>query len=148
MRLADVIDDGAVKTVTVVPGLCLAEAARAMHGNDATAIIVDNGRFQGILTAGDILRFLTSATSPIQAWQGPASAALGEESATAAPEEPVGRAIEKMIAARRDHLPVVAAQGIVVVSLSNLLLAENAHLHGEVHHLQNYIDALHDAPND
>jgi hypothetical protein len=28
------------------------------------------------------------------------------------------------------------------------VLAENTLLHGEVDHLQNYIDALHDAPND
>ncbi len=148
MRLSDIIDDCAVKTVTVVPGLSLASAARAMHLSDATAIIVENDRFQGILTAGDILRFLASATSPIEAWQGPVSTALGKESASATPEEPVGRVIEKMMVVGRDHLPVVVAQGIIVVSLSNVLLTENAQLHGEVYHLQNYIDALHDAPND
>ncbi len=148
MRLADILHTCTVKAVSVALGVSLAEAARAMHLNDATAIIVENGSSQGILTAGDILRFLTLATSPIEAWQGPVSTALGEGPPAATPEEPVGRVIEKMIAAGRDHLPVVAAQGIVVVSLSNLLLAENAQLHGEVYHLQNYIDALHDAPND
>ncbi len=148
MRLVDVLDSCCVKAVTVTPEVCLAEAARAMYQDDATAIIVENSRFQGVLTAGDILRFLALAISPTDAWQGPVTAALCEKVATVPREESVRRAIEKMTAASIDHLPVAAAQGIVVTSLCRLLLAENALLHGEVQHLQNYIDALHDAPND
>ena len=34
------------------------------------------------------------------------------------------------------------------VTLGSLLRAENALLHDEVRHLQTYINALHDAPND
>jgi len=148
MRLADVLDTCRVKTVTVATEVSLAEAARALHRDDAAAIIVENGRLRGILTAGDILRFLTMATSPTHAWQGPVTAALSEGVEIATPEEPIGRAILKMTAAGRAHLPIATVAGIVVVSLCRLLLTENAQLHGEVQHLQTYIDELHDAPND
>jgi len=148
MRLTDVLDTCAVKTVTVAPELSLAEAAQAMHRDDAAVIIVADDRFQRVVTAGDILRVLTLATSPTLSWQGPITAALCEKVATATPTEPMGRAIERMTAAGTDHLPVATPSGTVVVSLCHLLLAENAQLHGEVQHLQTYIDALHDAPND
>jgi CBS domain-containing protein len=148
MRLVDVLDSCRVKTVTAVPEVSLAEAARAMHDGDAAAIIVDSSRFQGILTAVDLLRHLALAATPNETWQVPVTAALGDKVATVSCEETVGRTIEKMTAAGIDHLPVATAQGIVVTSLCRLLLAENALLHGEVQHLQNYIDALHDAPND
>ncbi|KGO34600.1 MAG: CBS domain-containing protein [Desulfoprunum sp.] len=148
MRLAEVIDTCCVKTVTVTLEASLVEAARAMLEAEATAIIVENDRFREILTAGDILRRLTMAASPADAWHGPVTAALGEPVATVSGEESVGKAIEMMAAAGIDHQAVAVTQGIVVASLCRLLLAENALLHDEVRHLQNYIDALHDAPND
>ena len=122
MRLADVLDTCTVKTVTVATEVSLAEAARALHRDDAAAIIVENGRLRGILTAGDILRFLSLVTSPMLAWQGPVTAALSEGVEIATPEEPISRAILKMTAAGRDYLPIAAVEGIVVVSLCRLLL--------------------------
>jgi len=148
MRLVDVLDSCCVKIVTVAPDVSLAEAARAMGQAGAAAIIVVGRGFQGILTAGDIVRHLPPATFPADVWLGPVAVALGNTVTTVSDEEPVGRAIEKMTAAGIDYLAVAAAQGIVVVSLCRLVLAENALLHGEVDYLQNYIDALHDAPND
>jgi CBS domain-containing protein len=148
MRLAEVLDSCCVKIVTVAPDVTLAEAARAMGQAGATAIVVESGSFLGILTAADILRFLAPAPFPAEVWLGPVAAALGATVTTVPDEEPVGRAIEKMTTAGIDHLAVATNQGIVVVSLCRLVLAENALLRGEVDYLQNYIDALHDAPND
>jgi CBS domain-containing protein len=148
MRLAEVLDDCRVKIVTVAPDVTLAEATRAMRRDGAAAIVVEGGSCLGVLTAADILGFLAQPTFPADPWLAPVAAALGAKVTTVADEEPVGRAIERMTAAGIDHLPVAAAQGIVVVSLCRLVLAENALLHGEVQYLQNYIAALHDAPND
>lgn len=148
MRLMDVLDRCCVKTVIASPEICMAEATRAMFSDNATVILVANERFQGILTAGDILRFLIVSASATDAWQSPVGSALREKAATISSEESVGLAIETMMAAGTDHLPVAAAQGIVIVSLCQLLQAANALLYSEVQHLQNYIDALHDAPND
>ena len=148
MRLAEVLDSCCEKIVIVAPDVTLAEAARAMGQAGAAAIIVVGGGFQGILTAGDIVRHLPPATFPADAWLGSVAAALGDTVTTVSDEEPVGRAIEKMTSAGIDHLAVATDQGIVVVSLCRLVLAENALLRGEVDYLQNYIDALHDAPND
>jgi len=134
--------------VTVGPEVSLAKAAQLLHGNDTAAIIVDDGRFRGTLTAGDILRILTLAASPAQVWQSPIANALCEKVAAVTPEERVGRAIERMTAAGVNHLPVTTASGTVVVSLCQLLQVANTQLHDELHHLQTYIDALHDAPND
>lgn len=72
----------------------------------------------------------------------------GAKLVTVSPEELVGQVIARMTETGLDYIQVATAQGFVVVSLSSLLLAENSFLHGEMQHLQKYIDALHDAPND
>ena len=149
MRLADVLDTSVVKAVRVVPGVSLAEAAQAMHREDATAILVESEQFQGVLTAGSILRLLTSSGFADIVWNHPVTMALGkEQDAPVDQEAAVVQTIQRMMAVGRDHLPVATKSGIVVVSLCRLLLAENNTLHGEIQHLQTYIDALHDAPND
>ncbi|GEM_PF-1624390 len=149
MRLAEVIDNCAVKTVTVASGLCLAAAARAMYKADcATVLIMDNDLFRGILTAGDILRVLTSVESANLVWNGPTTVAPIKELPIVTGQEKVAQVIEIMTAAGIDYLPVHAGGATRVVSLCRLLRAHNTYLHGEVNHLQTYIDALHDAPND
>lgn len=149
MRLADVLDRCVVRTVTVDPGISLAEAAQAMHRAGAPVLlVVEDQRPRSLLTAGDVLHSLTVAASPLRAWQGTLAAALTEAPKALTSEETVGRTLAGMMAAKIDYLPVTTAEGIVVVSLASLLMAENAFLQGEVHHLQTYIDALHDAPND
>lgn len=149
MKLADVLDSCCVKTVIVAPEVSLAVTARAMHKADAAvAMVMDNGALQGILTAGDILRALTLARFVDPVWNGPITAALSEEPAAVNTEEKVGQVIEKMTAGENDYLPVITGLAPQVVSLNRLLQAQKVYLHGEVHHLQTYIDALHDAPND
>jgi CBS domain-containing protein len=149
VRLSDVLDSCGAQAVTVAAGTSLAEAAEAMHRAGATAaLVVDGERLKGLLTLGDFLRILTTATSPAAAWTEPVAAALTGESGPATADEKVAQILARMTAAGIDHLPVAVAEGFVVVSLSSLLRAENAFLHGEVRHLQTYIDALHDAPND
>jgi CBS domain-containing protein len=149
MRLADVIDNCTVRTVTVMPGLSLAEATRAMHKADCAALLVmDNDLVRGILTAGDILRILTSGESVNLVWNGPTTAGIFKELPNVSTEEKVAQVIEKMTAAGIEYLPVHAGGTTRVVSLCRLLRAHNTYLHGEVFHLQTYIDALHDAPND
>jgi CBS domain-containing protein len=149
VRLSDVLDSCGARAVTVAPGTSLAEAAEAMHRAGATAaLVVDDEQLRGLLTLGDFLRLLTTAPSPAAAWTHPVTAALTEATVAVAAEEKVAQVIARMTATGIDHLPVAVAGGFVVVSLSNLLRAENAFLHGEVRHLQTYIDALHDAPND
>lgn len=149
MRLAEVLDDCAVETVTVALHLSLAEAARSMHKVGAAAVLVmDNDLLQGILTAGDILRGMTSARKADRVWNGPVGTAIAKELPIVTLDEKIARTIEIMTAAGIDYLPVIAEGAIRVVSLCRLLQVQNALLHGEVQHLQNYIDALHDAPND
>lgn len=149
MRLAEVLDDCAVKTVTAAPQLSLAEAAQSMRKDGAAAVLVmDNDLLQGILTAGDMLHGLTSVVKADLVWNCPVRAAIGKELPPVTVEEKVAQIIEKMTAADMDYLPVVAGDAVRVVSLCRLLQVQNAFLYGELQHLQNYIEALHDAPND
>jgi CBS domain-containing protein len=149
MRIADVLDSCTVKTVTVNPEASLAEAVQLMHKAEAPVLlVVEDQQPRSLLTRGDIFHSLTIAASPVLAWEGALTATLTEAPRVLTSEETVGRAIVGMMEAKLDYLPVITVQGIVVVSFSKLLLAENAFLHGEVQHLQTYIDALHDAPND
>jgi signal-transduction protein with cAMP-binding, CBS, and nucleotidyltransferase domain len=149
MRLADVLNSCTVRTVTVNPEVSLAEAAQAMHKAGASVLlVVEDQQPRSLLTRSDILHSLTIAASPVLAWEGPLATTLTEAPRALTSEETVGRALVGMMEAKIDYLPVITVRGIVVVSFSNLLLAENAQLHGEVQHLQTYIDALHDAPND
>ena len=149
MRLADILDICGAKLVTVSPKASLAETVRTMHAAEAIGVMVRGEEgLRGILTRDDIFRYLTTTTPLHRAWEGPVAAAIAERPGPLGPEEPVGQVIARMTETGIDHIQVATAQGIVVVSLSNLLLAENSFLHGELQHLQKYIDALHDAPND
>lgn len=149
MRLAEAFDDCAVKTVTVALQLSLAEAARSMRKFGASAVLVmDNDLLQGILTAGDILRGLTEARKTNLEWNCPVRAAIVKEPPIVTAEEKIAQAIEIMTLTGIEYLPVVVGGDIRVVSLCRLLQKQNALLQGEIQHLQNYIDALHDAPND
>jgi CBS domain-containing protein len=149
MRLADVLDICRAELVEVSAATSLGKAAQAMSMADATGVLVvgDDG-LQGVVSRGDIIRLLATAPSSQQAWDGPVTGAITQGPEPINPELPVGVVITTMNEAGWEYMPVVTAQGIVMVSLSNLLLAENSFLYGEVQHLQTYIDVLHDAPND
>lgn len=149
MRLVDVLDICTATLVEVTPATSLAEASQAMCAAEATGalIIMPDGR-QEFLTGADIIRLLTMSASPLGAWEGPVIEAIADRSEPIDPELPVGLVIANMSEAGLEYRPVVTERGLVIVSLRNLLLAENAFLHREVQHLQTYIDALHDAPND
>jgi len=149
MRLVDVLDICKAKLVEVTPETSLAEASQAMCAAEAAGalIIRPDGR-QEILTRADIIRLLTMSASPLGAWQGPVIEAIVDSSEPIDPEMPVGLVIANMGKAGSEYRPVVTERGLVIISLCNLLMAENAFLHSEVQHLQTYIDALHDAPND
>ncbi len=147
MRLAEILDTCAVKTVTIGPEINLADAAKAMHQTDAlAALICKTGMLLGILTAGDIVRAVAGSTT--QSWYDPVTALLTESPQPVPEAEPVGQIITQMVAKGIDLLPVITGNAIMVVTLAGLLRAENSYLHSEVQHLQTYIDALHDAPND
>ncbi|MBU1566602.1 MAG: CBS domain-containing protein [Proteobacteria bacterium] len=149
MRLADVMNSCIVKAATVATDLSIAEVAQEMLRADAmVAMVMEHGGLQGVLTADDILRYLTMAASPALAWNTPVTAAIPVDRHAVNPEETLGPIIAKMTAAEIDYLPAVTDSAIGVVSLCRLLQAENAFLQGEIQHLQTYIDALHDAPND
>lgn len=149
MRLANVIDRCTVKTVTVAPTLCLAETARAMYAAEAAAILVmENDVLKGVLTAADICRSVTMANTDNPGWSGRAATALSKKLPLVTAEEKVNQVIAIMTTADIDYLPVVVEGTTQVISRSRLLGIQNAFLYDEVQHLQNYIDALHDAPND
>lgn len=149
MRLVDVLEICAAKLVEVTPATSLAEASQAMCAAEATgALLVRPDGRREILTGEDIIRLLTMSASPLGAWEGPAIEAIADRSEPIDPELPVGLVIANMSEAGLEYKPVVTERGLVIVSLRNLLLAENAFLHREVQHLQLYIDALHDASND
>lgn len=149
MRVADVINGCTVKTVTVAPELSLAAATRAMCSANAGVILVmENNLLQGILTAADIVRALLTANADILDWDSPTATALVKKLPIVTVEEKVTQVIEILTTADIDYLPVSVGDSILVVSRCRLLGIQNAFLYDEVQHLQNYIDALHDAPND
>ena len=149
MRLADILDICTVKLVEIAPGTSLAETAREMCVIEVAGarFIRPDGR-QGFVTRGDILHLLVNSASPLGTWEGPVIDVINRGPEPVDATMQVRMVIADMREAGIEYMPVVTGQGIVIVSLSNLLLAENAFLHSEVQHLQTYIDALHEAPND
>jgi CBS domain-containing protein len=149
MHLANVLDTCSVTTVTLAPEQSLAEAARAMHQAGAMAILVKDGDLlQGFLTAEDVLCALVSASEIDRAWNGPVRAALCRQLPVVTSENKITEVVEAMAAAGIHSLPVTAGGTTRVINLCRLLQMQINNLHSEVQHLQTYIDALHDAPND
>ena len=149
MRLVDVINSCTVKTVTVAPALYLAKALQAMYAAEAEAILVmENDQLQGVLTAADIFRALIMAKTDILDWNGPTATALGKKQPIITSEEGVTKVIAILTTADVEYVPVIVEGTTLVISRCRLLGIQNAFLYDEVQHLQDYIDALHDAPND
>lgn len=148
MRLADILDHCLLPTVIVDPEHSLAESARSMQRTGAPALLVeDQGLMMGLVTAEDIVRALVAAGEINDVWNGPVRAIVRSLPIIAA-EEKLAQVVGTMAAAGISALPVTVSGRTQVVGLCRLLQAQVASLHGEVQHLQTYIDALHDAPND
>lgn len=148
MRLADILDHCLLTTVIIDPEHSLAESARSMQRTGAPALLVeDQGLLMGLVTAEDIIRALVTAGEIIDVWNGPVRAIV-RPIPVVATEEKLAQVIGTMAATGISALPVTVSGRTQVVSLCQLLQAQVTNLHGEVQHLQTYIDALHDASND
>lgn len=148
MRLEKVLHSCALKAETLAPEQSLAEAARAICRAETGAVLVDDGKLRGLVTAEDVLRTLVAASAVDHAWNGPLRAALHRQLPLVTSGARIAEVVETMAAAGVQSLPVTAGDATLVVNLTRLLQIQINSLHDEVQHLQTYIDALHDAPND
>lgn len=149
MLVADALEQLTVAFVQVDGRTSLAETARAMaHGNAATVLVVDQERCRGVVTATDLLRALTTSASIELGWQSEVVMALSGDTSPISQDERLTTIFTLMRDTGREYLPLSTGNGLTVLSLAKVLMLENTLLRREVDHLQTYIEALHDAPND
>jgi CBS domain-containing protein len=149
MLVADALEQVTVAFVQVDGRTSLAETARAMTaGNAAAALVVEDGRYRGMVTATDLLRVLAAAPTVELGWQIEVAMAMSGESSPLSKEERLTTIFTLMRETGRDYLPLSTTGGLTVLSLAKLVMLDNTLLRREVDHLQTYIEALHDAPND
>lgn len=149
MLIADALEQVTVAFVQVDGRTSLAETARAMTaGNAAAALVVDIGRCRGVVTAADLLRALAAAPTIELGWHSEVTVAMAGESTPIGQEERLTTIFTLMRETGRDYLPLSTVNGLTVLSLAKLMMLDNTLLRREVDHLQTYIEALHDAPND
>lgn len=149
MIVAQALEHLTVPIVTVSGRASLAETARAMNDHGApVALVRDGERGHGLVSAGDLLRFLATAPTVAKGWASEVALALGSNRPCAAPEERLAAIIERMRQADSDYLLVTNESHPAVLSFAKLVQFDNTLLRREIDHLQTYIEALHDAPND
>ena len=149
MIVAQALEHLTVPAVTVSSRASLAETARAMNDLGApVALVRDGERCHGLVSASDLLRFLAMAPTVAEGWACAVTLALGNDRPRAATEERLATIIERMDQANSDYLLVTSESGPSVLSFAKLVQFDNTLLRREVDHLQTYIEALHDAPND
>lgn len=149
MFVADALEQLTVAFVQVDGRTSLAETARAMAaGNAAAVLVVDQDRCRGVVTATDMLRALATSPTIELGWQSEVAKVMSGDTSPISQKERLTAIFTLMRDTGRDYLPLSTGNGLTVLSLAKLLMLDNTLLRREVDHLQTYIEALHDAPND
>lgn len=149
MLVADALEQLNVAFAQVDSRTSLAETARAMAvGNAAVVLVVDQDRCRGVVTATDLLRAMAMSPTIEQGWQSEVATVMSEDTSPIGQDERLTKVFTLMRDTGRDYLPLSTGNGLTVLSLAKVLMLDNALLRREVDHLQSYIEALHDAPND
>lgn len=149
MLVADALEQLTVAFVQVDGRTSLAETARAMAaGNAAAVLVVDQDRCRGVVTATDMLRALATSPTIELGWQSEVAKVMSGDTSPISQKERLTAIFTLMRDTGRDYLPLSTGNGLTVLSLAKLLMLDNTLLRREVDHLQTYIEALHDAPND
>ena len=149
MFVAAALEHITVPAVRVTGRTSLAEAVMAMTAaNSEAALVIEDDRCQGLVTATDLLRTLALAPTAEQGWRVEVAQALSGDIPQAIAGDRLAEVNALMTGAGRDYLLLVTDQGPAVLSLVKLLKFDNGLLRRELDHLQTYIEALHDAPND
>lgn len=149
MIVAQALEHLTVPAVTVSNRATLAETARAMNNKSVPVALVREGEHcHGLVSASDLLRVLAMAPTVAEGWASKVTLALGNDRPRAATEERLATIIERMDQANSDYLLVAGESGPAVLSFAKLVQFDNTLLRREVDHLQTYIEALHNAPND
>jgi CBS domain-containing protein len=149
MLVADALEHLTVAFVQVDGRTSLAETARAMAAGSAAAVLViDQDRCRGVVTASDLLRALVTSPTIELGWQSEVATVMSGDTSPINQKERLAAIFTLMRDTDRDYLPLSTGNGLTVLSLAKLLMFDNTLLRREVDHLQTYIEALHDAPND
>jgi len=105
---------GAACTTTVVTAETneplLEVASRMAFDEIGSVVVLDEGRFVGIITERDLVRARADGADPDAT---PARAYMTEEPVSADVDDDVERAIEQMVAVGVRHLPVVSGNEVV-----------------------------------
>lgn len=128
---------------------CLADAAAVMCGENIAPIIVTrDGLPVGFLGPGDALPHLLKEPAR-KASDIPVSDAMNPKLITVGPDDRIDETLAMMMAADMQNVPVLEDNRIVgILPLKELFQHRMEALASELHHLQNYIKDLQEAPLD
>jgi CBS domain-containing protein len=138
MKISDILRTKGSAVVTVIPDRPIQDALRTLVDHGIGALVVFDGRLQGIITERDVLRFAATDL------QGLGSAQVRDlmtvDVITTTPEADIHHVMDIMTERRIRHLPVLAngslcgiiSIGDVVNALRQSVEAENQHLHAYI----------------
>lgn len=150
MKLGDAFHSLTRPTLTLPPEASLGDALGIMADQRATAIVIIKGdQIQGIVSRGDILRQMNTASQEARVKHIPLQQIMTTELIMTEPGQSLQNAIGHMDAAGIAHLPVVQ-QGrfLYLLHREDLLGRQVQLLHDQIDYLQQYIDHLHNAEMD
>lgn len=148
-RLSSLLSVTETRFGTSPPAATLMEAASAMVDQDYRIVAVCNdGKLQGVVTRGDVLRYLVHTAGHHDA-SGRLSHVMTEALTVADPQMPLIEALELMDRNRIGYLPVVEQGRLVgIVPKGQLLRGLVEALQSDCRHIQEYIEHLHHAGQD
>jgi CBS domain-containing protein len=149
MKIRDLLREKALPAYTIAGNQSVEEAVGFMSGKKVSALIVtEHDQPVGIFAERDVFRYYlrdkTASLSEISLQN-----AMTNKLISADPEDEVSRVIAMMIKSDIKHLPVMEENKILgMLTLNDLIEQQMGSLTAEIHHLKDYIDALHDAGRD
>jgi CBS domain-containing protein len=138
MKISDILRTKGSAVVTVIPDRPIQDALRTLVDHGIGALVVFDGRLQGIVTERDVLRF--AATDLERLGSALVRDLMTVDVITTTPEADIHHVMDIMTERRIRHLPVLAngslcgiiSIGDVVNALRQSVEAENQHLHAYI----------------
>ena len=149
MRVKDALTNQHRTVLSLTAEHTVGDAIEKMTAAGANAPLVTSGhRPTGIFTRSDVMR--ASVDSPEKSFSAiPLGETVSADLVSLTPEDDTASAIEVMLRAGVEYLPVLKdKQPIAILSIHNLMACHIDALNNEIEQLNDYINQLHDSFHD
>ena len=138
MKIADILRTKGSAVVTIAPDRTVQDALQMLVDHNIGALVVLDGRIQGIVSERDLLRIAAADVRHLDSAR--VRDVMTTEVIVTAPDADIQQVMDVMTERRIRHLPVLSGGAVCgIVSIGDVVNALRQHVETENRHLHAYI---------